>query len=256
MKITLMQADIRWNDPAANRERLGRSIRESAPSDLIVLPEMFTTGFCTSPRGAAEPDGTETLRWMREQAAAKGAAIAGSVAVEEAGRYYNRFYFVRPDGTSAQYDKHHLFTYGGEHNEYTGGRERIVVEYGGWRIRPIVCYDLRFPVWIRNRGDYDLLLCAASWPSSRIGAWSALLRARAIENACYAAGVNRVGNDPYNAYCGASALYDFKGETLADGGAEGTEAVLYGEADPDALREFRRRFPVLDDADPFTLDKE
>jgi len=196
MNITLIQADLVWNDPAANRNRFEREIFAVGETDLVVLPEMFPTGFCTRPREAAEPDGGPTLAWMRRTARKKGAALAGSVAVEQDGRYFNRFYFVRPDGATVHYDKRHLFTYGGEHKEYTGGDRRVIAEYKGWRILLQVCYDLRFPVWSRNRDDYDMILYVASWPTPRVEAWSALLKARAIENVCYVAGVNRVGDDP------------------------------------------------------------
>ena len=253
MKLLLLQSDISWGNPEANRERFGREILAADKADLIVLPEMFTTGFCTSPKGTAEPAEGETLKWMLQTARDKGAALAGSVAVEDRGRYFNRFYFVQPDGRFRYYDKHHLFTYGGEHLEYTGGSERVVVEYKGWRILLLVCYDLRFPVWARNRGDYDLILYVASWPSSRTGAWSALLKARAIENLCYVAGVNRVGSDPNCQYDGASVLLDYIGTPLAEA-APGKEAVLSGEPDMEALTAFREKFPALRDADAFTLN--
>lgn len=174
MNITLIQADLVWNDPAANRNRFEREIFAVGETDLVVLPEMFPTGFCTRPREAAEPDGGPTLAWMRRTARKKGAALAGSVAVEQDGRYFNRFYFVRPDGATVHYDKRHLFTYGGEHKEYTGGDRRVIAEYKGWRILLQVCYDLRFPVWSRNRDDYDMILYVASWPTPRVEAWSAL----------------------------------------------------------------------------------
>ena len=177
---------------------------------------------------------------------------AGSVTVEAEGRYYNRFYFVRPDGTYEYYDKHHLFTYGGEHLEFAGGERRVVVEFRGWRILLQVCYDLRFPVWARNRGDYDMILYVASWPSSRVGAWSALLRARAIENLSYVVGVNRVGDDPSCHYNGASALIDYLGTTLAELPAD-KAGVLRGEATKEALEAFCAKFPALRDADSFEL---
>lgn len=254
MNITLIQADLVWNDPAANRERFEREIFAAGETDLVVLPEMFPTGFCTRPRGAAEPDDGPTLEWMQRTARQKGAALAGSVAVEQNGRYFNRFYFVRPDDQTSYYDKHHLFTYAGEHKEYTGGDRRVIVEYKGWRILLLVCYDLRFPVWSRNRGDYDLILYVASWPTPRVEAWSALLRARAIENVCYVAGVNRIGDDPNCNYCGGTVLLDFLGKPLADAGTAGQPAVLTAETDKAALTAFLEKFPALQDADPFTLN--
>ena len=238
MKITLIQTDLLWNDPAGTRARFEQKIAEAGSADLIVLPEMFSTGFCTQPRLAAEPLGGETLPWMKRIAQKTDCALAGSVAVEENGNYFNRFYFVKPDGSVSQYDKRHLFTYGGEHKEFTAGDKRVIVEYKGWRILLQICYDLRFPVWSRNRNDYDLALYTANWPTPRVDAWSALLRARAIENLCYVAGINRTGTDPNCSYCGKSALLDFKGQTLADV-EPGKEALLSAELDADALRDFR-----------------
>lgn len=253
MKITLIQTDLLWNDPAGNRARFEQKIAEAGSADLIVLPEMFSTGFCTQPRLAAEPLGGETLPWMKRIAQKTDCALAGSVAVEENGHYFNRFYFVKPDGSVSQYDKRHLFTYGGEHKEFTAGDKRVIVEYKGWRILLQICYDLRFPVWSRNRNDYDLALYTANWPTPRVDAWSALLRARAIENLCYVAGINRTGTDPNCSYCGKSALIDFKGQTLADV-EPGKEALLSAELDADALRDFRKNFPALQDADRFSLE--
>ena len=165
-------------------------------TDLFVLPEMFSTGFCTSPEGIAESSDSATLQWMKQKAAEHNCAIAGSVSVEENGKFYNRFYFVHPDGNVQWYNKKHLFTYGGEDKHYTAGQERVVVNFRGVRFLLEVCYDLRFPVWSRNRGDYDAAIYVASWPSPRVEAWKALLRARAIENQCYVLGVNRVGRIP------------------------------------------------------------
>lgn len=253
MKITLIQTDLLWNDSAGNRARFEQKIAEAGSADLIVLPEMFSTGFCTQPRLAAEPLGGETLPWMKRIAQKTDCALAGSVAVEENGNYFNRFYFVKPDGSVSQYDKRHLFTYGGEHKEFTAGDKRVIVEYKGWRILLQICYDLRFPVWSRNRNDYDLALYTANWPTPRVDAWSALLRARAIENLCYVAGINRTGTDPNCSYCGKSALLDFKGQTLADV-EPGKEALLSAELDADALRDFRKNFPALQDADRFSLE--
>ncbi len=253
MKITLIQTDLLWNDPAGNRARFEQKIAEAGSADLIVLPEMFSTGFCTQPRLAAEPLGGETLPWMKRIAQKTDCALAGSVAVEENGNYFNRFYFVKPDGSVSQYDKRHLFTYGGEHKEFTAGDKRVIVEYKGWRILLQICYDLRFPVWSRNRNDYDLALYTANWPTPRVDAWSVLLRARAIENLCYVAGINRTGTDPNCSYCGKSALLDFKGQTLADV-EPGKEALLSAELDADALRDFRKNFPALQDADRFSLE--
>ena len=248
MKVTILQQDMVWEDVAENIRRADASIDSAPISDLYVLPEMFSTGFCTEPEGLAEPLDGPAVTWMKAKAFAKDAAIAGSVAVAENGKYYNRFYFVTPDGTVRHYDKKHLFTYGGEHEYFTAGSERVVVQFKGVRILLEVCYDLRFPVWSRNHGDYDMILYVASWPTVRVGAWKALLVARAIENQCYVAGVNRVGADPYNAYSGGSMVIDPYGKTLAEP-EDGVESVASAEIDMDVLEAFRKKFPVLDDSD-------
>jgi predicted amidohydrolase len=211
---------------------------------------MFSTGFCTNPDGIAENLNNETLQWMKSKAAEKSAAIAGSVAVTDGKRYFNRFYFVKPDGSVTYYDKKHLFTYGGEHRRFTAGEERVIVEWKGVRILLQICYDLRFPVWARNRADYDMIIYVASWPTPRVAAWSALLVARAIENQCYVAGVNRVGADPACEYCGGTVVIDPYGKTIAEC-PMGEESEASAIVDMDALEAFREKFPVLNDADEF-----
>ena len=248
MRVTILQRNIEWANPVLNIQRADEAISRNAGADLYVLPEMFSTGFCTQPEGIAESSESDTLRWMQRKAAEMDAAIAGSVAIEQEGRYYNRFYFVKPDGSVAHYDKKHLFTYGGEHLRFTAGEERVVVEWRGVRILLEVCYDLRFPIWARNRGDYDMILYVASWPTPRVAAWSALLVARAIENQCYVAGVNRVGTDPTCEYCGGSVVIDPYGKQIATC-ADGVECEATAEVDMAALEAFREKFPVLRDAD-------
>ncbi|MBQ5396302.1 MAG: amidohydrolase [Alistipes sp.] len=248
MRVTILQRNIEWANPVLNIQRADEAISRNAGADLYVLPEMFSTGFCTQPEGIAESSESDTLRWMQRKAAEMDAAIAGSVAIEQEGRYYNRFYFVKPDGSVAHYDKKHLFTYGGEHLRFTAGEERVVVEWRGVRILLEVCYDLRFPIWARNRGDYDMILYVASWPTPRVAAWSALLVARAIENQCYVAGVNRVGTDPACDYCGGSVVIDPYGKHIATC-ADGVECEATAEVDMAALEAFREKFPVLRDAD-------
>ena len=248
MKITILQRDIEWANPSVNINRADEAIDRNHGSDIYVLPEMFSTGFCTNPEGIAESDNSETLRWLKRKAAAIDAAIAGSVAVTKDGKFYNRFYFVKPDGSVTHYDKKHLFTYGGEHKRFTAGNERVVVEFRGVRILLEICYDLRFPIWTRNRGDYDMILYVASWPTPRVSAWSALLVARAIENQCYVAGVNRVGNDPSCEYCGGSVVIDPYGKTIATC-TDNLECEATATIDIEALEAFRKKFPVLNDAD-------
>ena len=248
MRVTILQRDIAWANPKLNIERIDEAIDRNSGSDLYVLPEMFSTGFCTEPCGIAETEEGLSLAWMKRKAKAIDAAIAGSIAIEEDGRYYNRFYFVKPNGEVTAYNKHHLFTYGGEHLRFTAGHERTVVEFRGVRIMLQICYDLRFPVWVRNRNDYDMILYVASWPTPRVSAWSALLVARAIENQCYVVGVNRVGEDPSCQYCGGSVIIDPYGRKIASC-EDGKEEEASAEIDMEALTAFREKFPVLHDAD-------
>ena len=248
MKLTILQRDIVWADPAENVRRAEEAINRNPGADLYVLPEMFTTGFCTQPEGIAEPAENETVRWMKTKSQHTGAAIAGSIAIHEDGKYYNRFHFVTPDGNVATYDKKHLFTFGGEHKRFTSGDKRVIVTYKGVRILLEICYDLRFPVWSRNRGDYDMIIYVASWPTPRVEAWKALLTARAIENQCYVVGVNRVGDDPGNNYCGGSRVIDPYGQIMAEC-EDGKEMEATAKVDMEVLEAFRAKFPVLDDAD-------
>ena len=247
MKIAILQSDIAWAQPERNRQHLDVWLDSMARADLYVLPEMFSTGFAIQPEGIAEND-CASLLWMKKKARELDAALAGSVATEEDGRFYNRFYFVKPDGEVTAYDKHHLFTYGKEHLQFTAGQERVVVEWKAVRILLEVCYDLRFPVWSRNHKDYDMILYVASWPTSRVKAWSTLLKARAIENQCYVAGVNRVGEDPHCQYCGASAIINPYGEEMESCGVD-KECAVSAVIDMEKLTAFRKKFPVLEDGD-------
>ena len=246
MTIAIVQTDIRWADPAVNRLRIEELIKDQS-ADLFVLPEMFSTGFATQPEGIAEEDNS-SLAWMKEIALQRQAAIAGSIAVRDDEHYYNRFYFVKPDGEISTYDKRHLFTYGEEDLFFTAGTERTIVEYQGIRFLLEVCYDLRFPVWSRNRKDYDMILYVANWPTSRMIVWNTLLKARAIENQCFVAGVNRVGSDPTCEYSGGSMVIDAYGKVIADCGTD-MPCCKTVELDLDRLNAFRKKFPVLDDAD-------
>jgi predicted amidohydrolase len=255
MKILLLQTDIVWKDPQVNLRRADELIASSPAADLIVLPEMFTTGYATDPFGAAEPGGETSLEWMRQTADRTGAAIAGSVAVEEQGRFYNRMFFVKPGGEVTVYDKRHLFSFAGEDRTYTAGTERVVVEWQGWRILLQVCYDLRFPVFARNRGDYDMIINSASWGGSRIDVWDTLTKARAIENLCYFVAVNRVGRDPYDNYPGGTRLFNFKGRIIAEA-QENREEAVWAEINREHLDAFRTKFPAMKDADEFQLKVE
>lgn len=251
MKVRLLQHDIVWGNPAKNRERLQRQIVAQSGSDLYVMAEMWSTGFATDPYGVAEKEGT-SLQWMKQMAQHYNAAIAGSIAVEQDGKYYNRLYFVKPDGIVEYYDKHHLFSYGGEDKYYDSGNKRVVVEWRGVRFLLAVCYDLRFPVWTRYCGDYDAIIVVANWPTIRIDSWNTLLRARAIENQCYVVGVNRVGNDPSCEYCGCSAIINPYGQAVLECERDkecGVEAVL----DMQKLEAYRAKFPALKEKDKFEI---
>lgn len=250
LRIALCQHDIAWEQPAQNLARL-EPLVAAAAADVVVLPELFATGFTLDPAAVADAPGGEVVTALRRWAAQYGKAVAGSVAVAEAGRFFNRMYFVTPDGGCVSYDKRHLFTPGGEARNYTPGSDRVVVEYRGFRFLLLVCYDLRFPVWSRCRGDYDAILCCASWPAPRREVWRTLLRARAIENQCYVAGVNRVGDDPSGHYAGDSAFVDFKGRTLVE--ADDRERTLTAVFDGEALEAFRAKFPAWRDADDFRI---
>lgn len=252
MDVVLLQRDIIWADPKSNRAGIDKAFERNGRADLFVLPEMFSTGFATEPEGIAENEPCETLEWMKERAASLDAAIAGSVLVLSGGKYYNRMYFVKPDGEVTVYDKKHLFTYGSEPDHITAGDRRVVVEWRGARFLLLVCYDLRFPVWVRNRGDYDAIICVANWPTVRRNAWDCLKRARAIENQCYMLAVNRVGVDPTVEYNGGTAFINFYGEVEA-AAEDGVECSIRGGIDMSKLGEFASKFPVLKDADRFEI---
>ncbi len=255
MKVALVQMDIRWESPEANRETAERLMLSAEKCDIYVLPEMWNTGVTTEPMGVAEPENGQTLQWMQRMADKLDAAVCGSIAVKaQDGSYRNRLYFVKPreDVQSSifnlqSYDKHHLFSYGGETKNYTPGNEYVTVEWRGLRFHLSVCYDLRFPIWLRNRDDYEVLICVASWPSVRMQAWKVLLAARAIENQCFVLGVNRIGKDPYCEYSGGSCVVDPFG--FATFAPDGEASVLTKELDLKRLKSFRQKFPVLKEMD-------
>lgn len=249
MKVTGLQMDIEWSSPRENIKSVERMLSSADHSDLYVLPEMWSTGFAIDPRGIAETDGG-TLQWMRTTAQSLGSALCGSLSIYESGMYHNRHYFVKPDGTYEWYDKHHLFRPGQEDRYYTRGDMRTIVDWCDMRILLQTCYDLRFPVWSRYRGDYDAIIYVANWPSNRIDVWDTLLRARAIENQSFVIGVNRVGRDPYSSYSGHSAIISPKGELLCK--SERSESdIINGMIDKASLLRFREKFKVLDDRDQF-----
>ncbi len=260
LNVTLIQGATRWHDAAANREYYGAMIRGlSERADLIILPETFLSGFTNETLGNAEDMDGEGVRWLSALSAEVKSVICGSLIIRDGEKCLNRLIWARPDGSRAIYDKRHLFRMANEHQRYSGGSERLIVELNGWKICPQICYDLRFPVWSRNRAfsdagalDYDLLLFVANWPAARRYAWSTLLRARAIENLSYCIGVNRVGMDGNNiAYVGDSAVLDFLGQPMVELGAQ--EQVVTVRLDADHLAAHRERFPAWMDADDFTI---
>lgn len=252
MKISLIQTALAWEDAAANRAAFSAKINALPQTDLVVLPEMFATGFTMNPAAVAETMDGETVAWMQQAARAKSCAITGSLVIEEGGRYYNRLLFVFPDGSLQTYNKRHLFSFAEEDKHYTAGTAKLIVEYKGWKICPLVCYDLRFPVFSRNVEGYDLLLYVANWPQIRTHAWDSLLKARAIENLAYTIGVNRVGHDANgHAYSGHSQVLDVLGNYLLEPGE--TDGVFTVELDRQQLIETRSRFAFLNDRDSFAI---
>jgi len=255
LKVAIVQTALVWENPKENRRLLSYKIAAiSADVDLVVLPEMFTSGFTMNPAEVAETMEGNTIVWLKKQAKVKQAVIMGSLVISENGKFYNRMVCVEPSGTITTYNKRHTFTLAGEHKVYTAGTEQVTFSYKGWKICPLVCYDLRFPVWARNVEDYDLIIYVANWPKIRIGAWDALLKARAIENMAYCIGVNRVGLDGNNfEYSGHSAAYDVLGNRL-DTILENQDVVEMVSLDKAAIKKYREKLNFLNDRDNFTLE--
>lgn len=256
LRVSLVQSMLHWEDAEANRAMFAQRLAPLAGNtDLVVLPEMFTTGFTMHSHDLAERMDGGTVDWMRSQAARLNAAIYGSAIIEEGGRYFNRGLFVTPEGATTAYDKRHLFRMAGEDEHYAAGGDRVVVQWRGWRLLLQVCYDLRFPAFSRSRNDVDALLYVANWPEPRRLAWSSLLVARAIENLSYVVGVNRVGMDGKGIhYTGDSVVVEPRGTTIATIGP-GTEGLATVTLDATALQEFRAKFPAHLDADDFDLKR-
>lgn len=254
LTVTIIQAELHWHRAADNLTKFGKAIsRLQMPTDIIVLPEMFTTGFTMDAESNAEDMGGRSVTWMRQMADEANAAICGSLIISEQKHYYNRFVFMKPDGSLLHYDKRHLFRLADEQLHYSPGNDRVTIRWKGWRICPMICYDLRFPVWSRNCDDYDLLLYVANWPSRRHLAWETLLRARAIENLAYVAGVNRTGSDGNGVpYSGGSAVIDYLGNEQASlGDRIGAADTTLDLAE---LKRFRDRFAFHKDADRFSIE--
>lgn len=259
LNIAIIQAPLVWADKKANLQYFSTEFRKfDRQVDLVVLPEMFATGFITDPALISEKMDGPVMNWMKESAVGMNCVITGSITVEENGLYYNRLIWMRPDGSYDKYDKRHLFRMGEEHQRFSQGKDIITVEINGWKVRPLICYDLRFPVWSKNRYqndgyEYDILVYVANWPASRSFAWRTLLSARAIENQSYCVGVNRIGNDGKGIpHCGGSVILDYKGKLLTGCEDNAPETVIHA-LDYEALTHFRDNFKVGLDWDSFSL---
>ena len=262
LTITLIQTNLYWEDKAANRAMLEQKILGiKNKTEVVVLPEMFSTGFSMKPQQLAETMDGETVHWMKRMAQLKKIILTGSIIIEEDGNYFNRLIWMLPNGSYGCYNKRHLFGYAGEDEHYTSGNSRLIASVKGWKINVQICYDLRFPVWARQaplstreqgETEYDILLYVANWPESRNGAWQTLLAARAIENQCYVIGVNRIGNDGNGiSYCGNSLVTDALGNTVWNGKNE--EEIYTITIEKQHLLEARNQYPFLRDADHFTI---
>jgi len=256
MKVTIVQANLIWEDPDANIEHLGNIISGSlSKSDMLVLPEMFSTGFSMNAESLAETMNGKSVAWMKDLATSSNCAIAGSLIIKEKGKNYNRLIFALPDGKLFYYDKRHLFMMERENNFFTHGDKRVIAGHKGFSINLQICYDLRFPVWSRIKDlDYHAMIYVASWPEPRREVWNKLLVARAIENQCYVIGVNRVGSDGEGiSYSGDSVIIGPKGEKLLET-KEYTECIASAELSMEKLLRFRKKFPVWEDSDSFSLE--
>jgi omega-amidase len=255
MKISIIQPDTIWEDKAANFRRLGELMEPLFnETDIVILPEMFNTGFSIKPDLLSETPDDMTFNWMSGLAKNGNFGLCGSYIVKEGGNYFNRWVFVSPDNELSFYNKRHLFSMSGEDNIFSKGRNKLIFSFRGFRICPFICYDLRFPVWSRNLNEYDLMINSANWPESRREVWNILLKARAIENQCYVAGANRVGIDGEGIkYCGESAIIDPKGYIIVSDNNY-KERILTAEISLSELSEFRKKFPVSNDADNFSLE--
>ncbi len=255
LDIALIQSHLAWENPIQNRSAFAKDIKTLKHDvDLIVLPEMFTTGFTMNAVAVAESMQGDTVNWLRQMAKDKKCAVAGSVIIKENEKYYNRFIFMLPDGSYKSYDKHQLFTLAKEQEVYTAGNDEVIITYKGWKIKPQICYDLRFPVWARNTNGYEVLIYVASWPKPRIAAWDTLLKARAIENMCYCVGVNRIGLDGKGyEYNGHSGAYDVLGNSIVDEHPIEKEKIIYATLKKSHVKNTREKLPFLEDADTFKL---
>jgi predicted amidohydrolase len=245
MNVYLVQTELKWENPNANLLRLTWHINQTQPQSLIVLPEMFATGFTMNPQQYAQSMSDLAVTWMKEMS--QDRCICGSLSISENGHFYNRFLAIYNGEIIAQYDKRHLFSYAGEHEHYQSGTDAVVFDFLGWKIAPFICYDLRFPSWIRQQAGVDLMLFVANWPKSRMLAWNTLLRARAIENQCYVIGVNRIGDDGNSIpHSGCSQVINFAGDYLIEPQSD-REMLLHQYLEQGPMTTFRARFPFLVD---------
>ncbi len=256
LKVTIVQTNLIWEDIDTNLSNFRNKLETVEPSstDLIVLPEMFNTGFTMNASAIAEPMNGKTMEWMAKISSEKKSVVTGSMVIMDGDKYFNRLIWMRPDGTSEYYNKRHTFRMAEENKTYASGDKKLIVELAGWKICPLVCYDLRFPVWSRNTGDYDCLIYVANWPERRSYAWRSLLIARAIENQAYTIGVNRIGKDGKEVeYTGHSVVLNAKGEPISNSkpNMESVETVTLSWQE---LENYRKEFPVALDADKFTIE--
>jgi len=251
MKVALLQYDVAWHNQAKNCQKVSALLSSCKDAKLVVLPEMFSTGFTMEPEKVAETMDGPTVAFLKQQASTRKILLGGSLVIEDNGAYYNRFIWAFPSGQIQYYDKKHRFTMAQEHTHYSAGNKELILSFRELKIKPLVCYDLRFPVWCRTTSPVEVMVFCASWPAARISAWDALLKARAIENQCFVLGVNRIGKDGANiAYNGHSQAIDAYGNVLA---FSEKEEVLTLELDIEELNRFREKFPVANDADNFRL---
>lgn len=260
LNISFIQSELYWNDTDTNLKHFDTHLQQlNSDADIVVLPEMFNTGFLVEPYKMPEQASNKAIAWLQNKASKYNAVFCTSLIVKEGDKYFNRLHWVQPDGMVAYYNKRHLFTYGNEDRYFVAGETALIVEYKNWRIKPLICYDLRFPVWAKNTliegvHAYDLLIYIANWPQSRIIAWQALLQARAIENQCYVLGVNRVGEDAKgHVHNGASLLIDPKGQALSAKIEQEQESVQNSVVSARVLQDFRQKFPVGKDWDTFDI---
>ncbi len=254
IKIAYFQQDIVWENSGQNLEKIDNVLHLiEGGTNLLILPEMFHAGFTMHPERVSEGMNGKIVKWIKSNAIKHNIVIIGSVIIYEDGSHRNRLIIAKPSGEIEFYDKRHLFSIGGENKKYTQGKERLITEVAGCRIFPLICYDLRFPVWSRYRDDYDMLIYIANWPKTRREVWKTLLKARAIENQCYVIGVNRVGNDKQNSYIGDSMVIDAKGDIISSA-KDNSEELITIDIDLHRLSAFRKKFPAWKDADSFTIE--